>query len=152
MISAKWHRFAAYCILVHMVPISASLHQSSSRRCSCILVACGTFFSVVICNKASNLVNLFVHEDEAVNCSPSLLLCTTLSTHLHLVQLVLCVVMLKLGCQQTFLMIWSATKLLIAPHFCFCARHYLLICILFSLYHVLKIYEKLGCLHPFLMI
>ena len=89
---------------------------------------------------------------KAVNCSPSLLLCTTLSTHLHLVQLVLCVVMLKLGCQQTFLMIWSATKLLIAPHLCFCARHYLLICILFSLYHVLKIYEKLGCLHPFLMI
>lgn len=90
MISAKWHRFAAYCILVHMVPISASLHQSSSRRCSCILVACGTFFSVVICNKASNLVNLFVHEDEAVNCSPSPLLCTTLSTHLHLVACTLC--------------------------------------------------------------
>ena len=40
----KRHRFAGYCILVPMVPpISASLHQSSSRRCFCILVACCTF-------------------------------------------------------------------------------------------------------------
>lgn len=41
---------------------------------------------------------MLVHEDEAVNCSPSLLICTTLSTRLHLVQLVLCVFRSLVAC------------------------------------------------------